>query len=277
MKKRKYRALIKAVKIATLAFLYGVSIVSIGATKHNACPEVNRSEPTFIGHAGWGVESHKYLNSQQGWISGYKKGIRLFESDLMKTSDGVLVGIHNWDEWKRQTGNTSTIKVPNYKLVKDSLIFGKFKTVDAEFIRRFLAEHQDVRLVTDKLDDYKALLDQIGNTDRVLVEVFNEGQIHLARANGYQNVIPSFATDISSVKKYRDNFNVTYFALHSATFDNSFKGRVDLFNDLNVCTFIYSSNDPLYIRESYRDGVYGFYTDFASPYSDCLGKNCDTY
>ena len=269
--------IVRVLLVAGLAAFSGGSSALSNSLNSSICSDVSRSKPTFIAHAGWGVAGHKYLNSQQGWFLAYEKGIRLFEADLLKTSDGVLVGVHHWDEWKTLTGNQEIIGIPDYRLVKKSLLLGEFKTVDANFIRKFLLKHPDSKLVTDKVDDYEALLDQVGNTDRTIVEVFNEGQISEARSYGYWDVMPSFAHNVLAIEKYSSDFGVKYFALHSATFDNSFRGRVNIFEELNVCAFIYTSNDPTYIEKSYRDGAYGFYTDFSAPSHQCSQDKCDTY
>ena len=47
----------------------------------------------LIAHAGGGLKEHKlkYLNSKEGFLIHYKKGIRVFEFDLMYTSDNEII------------------------------------------------------------------------------------------------------------------------------------------------------------------------------------------
>ena len=57
-----------------------------------------------IAHALGGLAGKDYLNSREGFLAMYEQGVRLFELDLSRTSDGVWVCRHNWKEsmgqWK---------------------------------------------------------------------------------------------------------------------------------------------------------------------------------
>ena len=48
-----------------------------------------------IAHALGGLAGKDYLNSREGFLAMYEQGVRLFELDLSRTSDGV-------DVYKRQ-------------------------------------------------------------------------------------------------------------------------------------------------------------------------------
>lgn len=45
-----------------------------------------------------GLDGKEYLNSREGFLAMYNQGVRLFELDLSRTSDGVWVCRHNWND-----------------------------------------------------------------------------------------------------------------------------------------------------------------------------------
>lgn len=51
-----------------------------------------------IAHALGGMDGKDYLNSREGFLFMYEQGVRLFELDLSRTSDGVWVCRHNWND-----------------------------------------------------------------------------------------------------------------------------------------------------------------------------------
>ena len=66
--------------------------------------EFSWTDHRTIAHALGGLDGKEYLNSREGFLAMYNQGVRLFELDLSRTSDGVWVCRHNWNEsmgqWK---------------------------------------------------------------------------------------------------------------------------------------------------------------------------------
>lgn len=70
-----------------------------------------------IAHALGGLDGKEYLNSRESFLSMYNQGVRLFELDLSRTSDGVWVCRHNWNESMGQwegTGKKSSYRESVY-------------------------------------------------------------------------------------------------------------------------------------------------------------------
>ena len=71
--------------LAVTLFLWGNDINSISATP----PEFNWENYKTIAHALGGIGDKTYLNSKESFLASYQMGCRLFEVDLVKTSDNV--------------------------------------------------------------------------------------------------------------------------------------------------------------------------------------------
>lgn len=67
-------------------------------------PEFNWENYKTIAHALGGIGDKTYLNSKESFLASYQMGCRLFEVDLVKTSDNVWVCRHSWnqslDQWE---------------------------------------------------------------------------------------------------------------------------------------------------------------------------------
>jgi glycerophosphoryl diester phosphodiesterase len=57
----------------------------------------------IIAHAGGKIDGFIYTNSLEALNSSYKKGCLLFELDIQETSDGKLIAVHDWEEFKKIT------------------------------------------------------------------------------------------------------------------------------------------------------------------------------
>ena len=44
---------------------------------------------------------YKYLNVLEALDENYSKGFRLFELDLLLTSDNYIVAAHDWKNWRK--------------------------------------------------------------------------------------------------------------------------------------------------------------------------------
>lgn len=111
----------------------------------------------FIAHAGGQIDRRRYTNSLEALNLAYQNGFRLFEFDLLKTSDGRLVAAHDWESWRKATGSTAS--EPSHREFKELPLFGAYQTLDLPDLDRWFAEHADSYLVTDKVTDFSALVD----------------------------------------------------------------------------------------------------------------------
>ncbi|MFC4306674.1 hypothetical protein [Cohnella boryungensis] len=114
----------------------------------------------FIAHALGGVESASHTNSYEAFITNYNRGYRLFEVDLVETTDGELVARHDWSH-KLQPDLTADGGRNVTKLqFANSLIMGRFHPLALPDILQLMQEYQDFDLIMDTKADSKEQIQQ---------------------------------------------------------------------------------------------------------------------
>ena len=82
--------------ILTLEILF-VSLFLLGGsfpeteTARNTSGGFSWKDYRTVAHALGGMDGKDYLNSREGFLFMYEQGVRLFELDLSRTSDGVCL------------------------------------------------------------------------------------------------------------------------------------------------------------------------------------------
>jgi glycerophosphoryl diester phosphodiesterase len=84
----------KIVIAAAVLMLSGAAALLAGHRGRTAAVNPN-SAPPSVAHAGGGYKGQTYLNCLECFEENYQKGHRLFEFDLMMTSDDFVVAIHD--------------------------------------------------------------------------------------------------------------------------------------------------------------------------------------
>jgi glycerophosphoryl diester phosphodiesterase len=165
--------------IFTLSFL----IFILGWVSALGIQEIERNKETFIAniikkdtqrfiaHAGGGIEGYIYTNSLEALNLSYKKGFRLFELDIIKTSDGTFVAAHDWKSWSRYTGYSGNLP-PSKDVFLSHKIHGKFTPIDIDAINSWFTNHPSAVLVTDKVNLPLEFSKKFLYKDRLMMELF---------------------------------------------------------------------------------------------------------
>lgn len=135
--------------------------------------EVYSKDPNrFIAHAGGAIDGHKYTNSLEAMDFNYKKGFRLFELDIIKTSDDFYVAAHDWRHWKSLTNYKSKIP-PTKKEFLEQKTLNKYTSMDMTLINKWFTEHPDAVLVTDKINTPSDFSNKFIDKNRLMMELFS--------------------------------------------------------------------------------------------------------
>ena len=89
----------------------------------------------FIAHAGGEIDGYTYTNSLEAMNLSYSKGCKIFELDIIETSDGKLVAAHDWAHysiltWKDDYKNSAMLESDFLNLK----IYGKFTPMNMQMI-----------------------------------------------------------------------------------------------------------------------------------------------
>jgi len=113
----------------------------------------------FIAHAGGAIGGINYTNSVEAMDLSYSKGCKLFELDIVLTTDGKIVAKHD------PPGITEAEFM-------SKPIAGKYTPMNMEAINDWFRKHSDAILITDKINDPQRIYDEFLFIDRVIMELF---------------------------------------------------------------------------------------------------------
>ena len=121
-----------------------------------------------VAHGGGAIDGKINTNSKEAWSASYNRGIRLFDVDINRTSDGFYVLRHSWDdnlEQTKQTIITTTTTMVDWvgydRYVLDEMqipvlndfvslpIFRRYTPQTITDMFEFLNSHEDVNVVAD--------------------------------------------------------------------------------------------------------------------------------
>lgn len=241
--------------------------------------EFSPSNDRYIAHAGGEVDGVRSTNSKQALDANYKKGFRLFELDIITTSDGHLVAAHDWKMWARFTDYQGTLP-PSLAEFKKHKIYGDYTTLDMKGINTWFAEHPDAILVTDKLNDPIAFANAFVDKNRLLMELFSLMAIEEASENGISAMISQ--EPLMELKGDKIDYLKINKVKHVALSRRIIKNQVDFMLQLQkegIRVYVYNVNfdpgkDEKYVLENEIGLVYGMYADkwVFDPESDTLSK-----
>lgn len=234
----------------------------------------------FIAHAGGQIDGRRYTNSREALDLAYQNGFRLFEFDLIKTSDGRLVAAHDWESWRNAAGSTAS--EPTHREFREHLLFEAYRTLDLPDLDRWFAEHADAYLVTDKVSDFRELIAGFAHHDRLIVEVFSVDDFRRAREEGIRHPMLSLGVALRN-----DGEDQVTALLQAEPVKFAALSRKDLRRTKEVlaamrrndaCVFVFTSSEAGYLKEKFETIVHGAYTDSWNVNSgSCMDGPCDTY
>lgn len=165
----------------------------------SSAPERERSETAAadrlppVAHAGGAWRGHTYTNSVEA-LAANAGDFSIFEIDFEWTSDGMLVGLHDWDVvFERLYGfrPDGPLSYENFRSLDPRL---EVTPVGLDDLRAFLDEHPDARIVTDvKRENLRALSHLAREIDdhagRLIPQVYQPEEFAEAVDLGYSDII----------------------------------------------------------------------------------------
>lgn len=109
-----------------------------------------------IAHAMGGINDKAYTNTKDAFIANYEQGTRIFEADLLLTSDEQLVARHEWTTgMSKKLGQQEVLppdkqgEVLTHDEVMNSPVLELYSPLDIEKIVNLMENYPDTYIVTD--------------------------------------------------------------------------------------------------------------------------------
>jgi|TARA_B110000091_G_C13795727_1_gene467761 lipoteichoic acid synthase len=229
--------------------------------------DYKKDNTRFIAHAGGEIDNKKYSNSLEALNLSYKKGFKLFELDIIKTSDGKFVAAHDWNHWKKITKYNDTSPVTLKKFLSKK-VFGKYTPLDMVAINDWFNNHTDAILVTDKINEPLIFSELFVDKSRLMMELFDEESLQKGLKSKILSAMPSQSIidnmKIKDVEKFAQK-GVKNIAI-SRRFILQNKLLLKEFKKFGIKPFVYHINFDPGINEDYvvkyeMDFIYGIYAD----------------
>jgi len=221
----------------------------------------------FIAHAGGEIDGHKYTNSLEAMDHQYKKGFRLFELDIIKTSDEVFVAAHDWEHWQKLTGFESELPPSRDSFNKFQLL-NKYTSMDMVSINHWFEQHPDAILVTDKINTPLDFANQFVDKKRLMMELFSLDALKEGVAAGIHSAMPSWdilANIKGDIAQTLVNLGVTDVVASRRVVENNLK-LLDEFEKQGIRVYVFHVNqgensDERFVVCNDMEHVYGLYAD----------------
>ncbi|NHF59087.1 sulfatase-like hydrolase/transferase [Flavobacteriaceae bacterium TP-CH-4] len=220
----------------------------------------------YIAHAGGMINGIKYTNTREALDYNYAEGFRLFELDILETSDGEYVAAHDWGHWAKETkylGNTP-VSLSEFKQYK---IRDKYTPLDMRTINEWFGKHSDAILITDKVNNPENFASQFVDKNRLMMELFSLSAVKEAVTVG---VVPLLSESLlgkieGDIMSYLKANNVNHIAMSRRNIANK-KQLLSAFRENQIKVYVYHVNfdagkDEQHVFDNEIGLVYGMYAD----------------
>jgi glycerophosphoryl diester phosphodiesterase len=222
----------------------------------------------FIAHAGGEIDSITYTNSLEALNSSYKKGCRIFELDIIETSDGKFVAAHDWHVYKE----ISNCQYEPYDIpltenqFLSCKIHGKYTPLNITRINDWFSRHRDAILVTDKVNSPRKFSDAFLFKDRLRMELFSWDAVLEAIHVGITPMPSECLVFQQGAEEKLYNLNIKYIAISRRVIEAN-KDFLMRIKSHNIKTYVYhvnfdSGKNEKYVLENEIRYIYGMYADY---------------
>ena len=222
----------------------------------------------WIAH-GAGVGEFHYTNCKEAVHDSLDKGFAYIEIDLAITTDGYLVGAHTWPELKALLGSEELSDAAMSRAEIEALRPRWRRTpLFAEDICRIMEENPGMVLVTDKVQNFELLRQQIPFADRMIVEAFSPHDCLQAFRAGFTNVaLTAWSVyDLQQAQKY--GICGVVLTSHLMAKQPSSVALVRQLHDAGCCIMVHGSDfsdKPDFVYTHLGRNISRIYTDTWSP------------
>lgn len=210
----------------------------------------------MIAHGFGAIDGHPVTNSLEAFEYNYNRGYRLFETDLILTSDNMLVARHDWNPYMfaylgQNAAKDQYDRPLSLKEFKELKIHGKYHPLDVRDIVKLLQTYPDAYIITDT----KGLKEEkIRNTFKVLVETVLQED---------PDVLDRFIPQIYNRKMYKIikeyyDFNHVIYTLYQSLDSEDEIVNFALENNIQAVTLSENRVNQKFIKRLSDHGIYTY-------------------
>lgn len=233
-----------------------------------------------IVHALGEVDGNTYSNSREGFLKYYEKGCRLFEVDLTKTSDGVWVCRHSWNESMGQWEEEGKKVLTEAEFLAAPL-YGSYTPMTFADLLVLLKEYPDAFVLLDSkqysirnyqktIEDYAEYLEIAKSAgaeevlDQLIPEIYNEA-MYPGTALMYE--FPSYIYSLWQDYSVGELEGIASFCKEKGipavtVYENFWLEEIQgIFDEQGILVYVYTVNDLERANSYLEAGVRGICTD----------------
>jgi glycerophosphoryl diester phosphodiesterase len=238
----------------------------------------------IVAHAMGGIHNYTYTNTLDAFVANYEQGTRVFETDLLLTTDDKLIARHEWTANMSKLLGQQTVlpaakqgTVLNYEEVMGSPILDIYSPLDIEKIMDLMVIYPDAYIVTDTKEleperatkQFQLIVEAAEKRDpallqRIVPQIYSRDMLDVV------NQVYAFPEVIFTLYQTQDSDEVVINFAKQNGVDitmptvRATKSFVRKLKNAGARVYVHTVNDEKEILELSRMGVDGFYTDFVS-------------
>lgn len=233
----------------------------------------------YIAHACGEVDNVASTNSREALQTNYDKGCRVFEVDMIDTSDGTLVCWHGWtdDIAVELSPDEYAGRVLTEAEFAEMPIAGQFHTMTFEYLANFMAEHDDIYVVTDtKSPDeertrrrFEMLVNTANEVDpavleRIIPQIYNMEMLDIIHEYyDWKSIIFTLylipdGLYFGDIVDFAEERGIRVITTSEERINDWF---IEHLTAAHIYIYMHTFNDPAEVLRWQTKGVRGFYTD----------------
>lgn len=180
-------------------------------------------ENLLVAHALGKIDDYTYTNSKEALENSYANGFRVFECDMILTSDNELVACHDWEKWHNLIEDETSVEIPTKEEFLQTRFYDQYTALAIEDLLLFLAENPDTYLVTDSK-----------STEPEYYKLEFQRMVEAATELGCEDVLDRVIVQIYHDYMYEDIEEIYPFQIIYTLYQEGFDGTPDSLIDYVV-------------------------------------------
>lgn len=236
-----------------------------------------------VAHAMGGIAGAGTVNCLEGFEQAYDNGFRVFEADLIMTSDDKIVLRHDWEMSLGQTGLGNNV-IPTEEEFLNKKMNDLYTPLALADLIDLMVQYSDIYVITDVKETeslqniisvFVSKAEESGNEQilqRLIVQIYDYAQYEeIKKIYDFPNMILTLYlmenVDYEETAQFCVQNNLPVIVMPNISLNQQ---NVDIIKGYGLKIFGHTYNDEALVIQ-HRQWISGYYTDFLMP--DLLNDN----